>query len=622
MRSSILPTSLMLFLLLCFAGCGGGDSTEVADAEGGDGSTETGASEEDMGPGGMEMSGGSGSGGGMDEMSGDEGSGDNMEEMYGDEGMEEMSGEGMEEMYNDEDMSGDEGMEEMSSGNMEEMYNDEEMSGDEGMEEMSGNPEDMYGDEGMEEMSGDEGMTEGMEDMYGEESSGGGPEGMYSGGGRPGMDGGTGRPKQAAQPKTYADMATQAFGQGRDADAFQYLFAHALTADDQSAGELLGKMGWIPPLKRPGLAVRWGIGIEFNNRGYNGDQLFPIGTTQQMPTGRSPRGGGRNPTGIGQGRGIDEGGGFGGPEASGRGQPGFGGGDMGGGMQGGRGGGSNAQLDRFTGELGQKVVEGLRVRIERGDFGLVLKEAGSGAAPNQGPGMGAGGQMGQFGSGPEAYGEEESGGFDSAGPPRGMGGAGGRQAAATQVLPGVTFLDVAPGKELVKIAQENGIDALCVFSVTVSFIPRKNLVANKVEIQLYNVTNGKKEYESDELANLFVQAERAKENARGGDPVDKLLEELFQEIDDKWKLAALPSLQDPENVALFRDRWAQLQEPGENPLAALAEIRMYHTRMPEVIQASHMLAAFQGKTNDHSGSMLATGTEAERKQVIQPWLPR
>jgi len=483
------------------------------------------------------------------------------------------------------------------------------MYGDEGMEEMSGEegsggPEDMYGDEGMEEMSG-------------EESSGGGPEGMYSGGGRPGMDGG-GRPKQAAQPKTYADMATQAFGQGRDADAFQYLFAHALTADDQSAGELLGKMGWIAPLKRPGLAVRWGIGIEFNNRGYNGDQLFPIGTTQQMPTGRSPRGAGRNPSGIGQGRGIDEGGGFGGREDGGMGQPGFGGGDMGGGMQGGRGGGSNAQLDRFTGELGQKVVDGLRERIERGDFGLVLKEAGTGVASNQGRGMG-GGQMGQFGSGPEAYGEEDSGGFDNAGPPRGMGGAAGRQAAATQLVPGVTFLDVAPGKELVKMAKENGIDALCVFSVTVKPITRTGQVSNSTEIQLYNLASSKKPFETDPLVNLFVQTERAKERMRGGDPVDKELEKLFREIDDKWKLAALPSLQDPENVALFQARWSQLQEPEQNPLATLAEIRMYHTR--KLIQDSHMLAAFQGKTNDHSGSMLATGTEAERKQVIQPWLP-
>jgi len=335
------------------------------------------------------------------------------------------------------------------------------------------------------------------------------------------------------EKKTFAESAAMAFNHGRDAEAFQFLFAHAVTVDDRSARELLGKMGWVTPAQRPGLAVRWGIGIEFNNKGYSGTDLFPIGATQQMATTR--------------------------------------------------GGGPQAQLERFTGELGRRVVEGLRERIERGDFGLVLKEAGAGY---------------------------------NAGMPRGMRGGGGMQNGGNtgQLSPGVTLIGEGSAKDLVKMAEQAGIDVLFVFKVTVSPVRQTNQVSNKTEIQLYNVADPKKPFETGELANLLVQAKRA--SGRGSDPVDELMEKLFKEIDQKWRLAALPALQ-PEQV-LGRIA-ALLEQSHQNPLPVLAEIRMYHTR--RLLQDDHLLIAYQRKTNEQTGSVLATGTEENRKQAIKPWLP-
>ena len=89
--------------------------------------------------------------------------------------------------------------------------------------------------------------------------------------------------QQPAKPLTLGDKAELAFRQARDQDAIQYLYAHGVTADAEAAKEVLDKMGWITPLKRPAMAVRWGIAVEYvAPRGYNGS-IFPIGTTQNLP---------------------------------------------------------------------------------------------------------------------------------------------------------------------------------------------------------------------------------------------------------------------------------------------------------------------------------------------------
>ena len=597
MRSSILPAGLMLFLLLCLAGCGG-DSPETASTEGGGDSMDSGGPDGDMG---MD-DGGAGIDEGMDP--GMEGMDESMDP--GMEGMDESMDPGMEGM--DESMDpGMEGMDESMDESMDETMD----PGMEGMDESAGEHDEADMDEGMDpgmeenydERMMDPGTDEGMDPGGMEENY---DEGMMDPGtdegGRGSRSGRGGGRTQGSQPKTFPEMAQQAFGQGRDNDAFQYLFAHAVTADDASARGLLAKMGWIGPLKRPGLAVRWGIGIEFNSQGYRGDKLYPIGSTQKVQA--------RQRGGFGRDRG-DTGGGM---EDGG----GFGGDDAGGGMRSGGGQGGNAQLEKYTGELGQEAVDGLGERIARGDFGMVLKEAGSAGMRRQGGGGMGYGQPDDMGGGQESF-EGDMGDPLGGGRARGSRGAGARGAMgpAQQLVPGVVLVGLAPAKDLVKTAERAGVDVLCVFNVTVKPIARTGQVSNNVKIQLYNVAEGKKTFESDVVNNLAVQNARANENSRGGDPVEKELEKLFREIDTNWRLGAIPTSLQPEH-ALGRVG-ELLKETHQNPLPVLAEIRMYQTR--GLLENSHLLLAYQRMTNDHSGTALATGTEEERKQVIEPWLP-
>jgi len=53
----------------------------------------------------------------------------------------------------------------------------------------------------------------------------------------------------------------EAMALGRERDAMMYFYAHALTSDP--ADPWVDQMKWIPGLSRPGVVIRWGVGIEF-----------------------------------------------------------------------------------------------------------------------------------------------------------------------------------------------------------------------------------------------------------------------------------------------------------------------------------------------------------------------
>jgi len=79
-------------------------------------------------------------------------------------------------------------------------------------------------------------------------------------------------------------------------------------------------MGWSGPLKKPTMAVRWGIAIEYNvQRGYKGS-AYPVGTTQTLATkagtGGGATGGQPQPGFGGPGDGGLASGGMGGPQAA------------------------------------------------------------------------------------------------------------------------------------------------------------------------------------------------------------------------------------------------------------------------------------------------------------------
>jgi hypothetical protein len=396
--------------------------------------------------------------------------------------------------------------------------------------------------------------------------------------------------QESSKPKTFADMAQVALRQGRDQDALQYLFSHAVTAEAGTAKELLSKMGWVEPLRRPVLALRWGVGIEYvGPRGYQGS-IYPIGTTQTIQTKRAL--GGKAAGGFGIAREGD----------------GYGQGTTGGGQ-------AHAQFQQLTGELGQKLVQRIQERMARSDFGEVLAAALPGK-PSGPDATSTGAEMGCGGGQPGAPSGPMAGGYPVA---TGMSPPSNKPGEAQSLLPGILFLGQGTSKDLRKKAEEAQVDLLCVFNVAVTLNPRLNRVINDTTILLRDPTQPKEIFRSKKLNNVQVQIGRAEQSFET-DPVDKEFADLFQVVDSKWRLGQLPpNLQTQEGV-LNRLR-ALIGATHENPLPVLAEARMYHTR--GLLQDHHLTIAYQKiLAVDQLGTQLATGSEQQKKKVIEKWLPR
>jgi len=426
------------------------------------------------------------------------------------------------------------------------------------------------------------------------------PSGEPSPGYGSGYPGAGGMPgQQPPKPLTLAEKAVLAFRQGRDQDAIAYLCAQGITAEADEAKEVLDKMGWIGPLKRPAMTVRWGIALMYVPlRNYNGS-IFPIGTTQNV-----------------QIRGVAG-------QAPG-GQPMGGMGEMAGGQAGMAGGtASHPLLQQLTGELGTKVIAQLQERITRGDFGQVMESLGKAAAPGAGgaaPGMG----MGMSGYG-ESGGGMGSGGMGSGmgygAPGAGSGGLGQPQGApsadAAPLAPGIVFLGTVTAKDMRQKAQKAGVDVICVFDIVVTPIPKQQLLKNETTIRLHDLTQTRELFESKTLNNIQVQVERV-EKKSDQDPVDRELESLFKFVDANWKMSPLPAEWKAEEV-LNRLRGV-LAETHENPLPVLAEARMYQTR--GLLQDTHFLSACRKVLGEPDGTQLVNGSAEEKLEIVAKWLPK
>lgn len=565
--------SLWLFAsaLTLFVGCGGGAATDsggVAENSGGGSSM--------MPSDGMQSP---DSGGMGDEMSG---------EMYGGTGdpAADMGMEGM--TPDDAGYAGAEGY----AGS--EGYPDGEYAGAPDMAAMEG----AYGEAGYpgapdgtspEEMAAGYAGTE-ADGAYPGAEYAGGPDGAgaYPGGEFPGGPGGAVEEKI---PDGFDGKAQWSFRRGREKDAMQYLYAHALTTD-AGAESLLPTIRWVGGLKQPMLAVRWGVGFVVTApRNFDGDPK-PVGSTQKIPTrGEGNRGGGGNEGYVGGG-----------------GEGEYGAGDGGGGG----GGGKNSLLSKKAGELGEKLTAAYTERLLRGDFGEVLKIAMEAGSTGTRPSAGGAGAYGYGGEG-------EGDGADYSSGPQGPGGLGGPAAEAaaatevTQIMTGLSMLGIGTQKELIDRAREDGIDAVVIIDMKLRVNPA-GLVTNESTIALLDAKTQKKLHTTKKFNNITIQKARAESKEDG---VDKEFAALFEAIDANFKMTALPAGLTADIAAR---RVADLTaKKHDNPLPILVEARMYHSK--GLLGESQLFAAYEQLLGVDFGRLLATGEEEDKKKVLSQWLP-
>jgi len=266
-----------------------------------------------------------------------------------------------------------------------------------------------------------------------------------------------------------------------------------------------------------------------------------------------------------------------------------------GGMGGMGGGGSGlpADLTKYTGELGEKVIAKLRERIQKGDFGTVLQTALSSSGGGASGGMG-GGMMG--------------------GMEGGMMGA----KKSSAIMPGVTMLGQGTTVEVLGRAAAEGIDAVLLFDVQVVGVPKVNLVRNTTTLQLYDVASRRKIQSTSALVNILMQNEREKaKKEKKPDPLDTAIEKVIKMLDMSYKMRKMPFLtaeivQSNRLVPLVSDK-------PSNPLRALAEIMFYHHY--KLCPDEDRKVAFHLLVGPQIADKLLNGSIQEKLTAVAVYLP-
>ena len=505
---------------------------------------------------------------------------------------------------------------------------------------MQGMQKDMQKQMGV---GGDEGSSGGGGGGGGPGGPGGGPGGPGGGGGfggpgGPGGGGGFGGPGGGgggrAVTKTLKELADQRFREGWDSEALDFLYAAILTNENEMADEILAKYKWSTGLKRPVLAIRVGLGMELNDPEFSGNP-YPIGTKQDLK--KKKKGNGGFPGGGGGG-GFPGGGGggFGGPGGPGGGGGGFGGPGGPGGGGGGGGGGGAADIEKFTGDIGKRMVTELTSRVRKGNFGNALRDAvartkkkssgrrGGGGGGRGGPGGGFGGPGGPGGGGGGFGGPGGpgggGGGFGGPGGPGGGGGGFGGGGSQSQqntgsVSPGIAYLGRGSESELMTSAAEQAVDVLVVFDVNVKET-KSGIVKNLTKVSVHDVATGKK------LGTTRRALDNVEIQNKGKKKLDDAIKQLLSTIDMKYKLtsklAALPPGIKPEHIKSRMKKLLNGDTEGSR-LWVLAEARLYHSK--QLIEDSELQGTYDFVLGAGAGEQLASEEPAERKQALEEQLP-
>jgi hypothetical protein len=358
------------------------------------------------------------------------------------------------------------------------------------------------------------------------------------------------------QDPEFIAAAKEAFADGRNGDAFKYLYAEALAGPDQH--KLRGSLRWAPGLKRPVLAIRWGLAVEYTApRGYTGGPA-PIGRVIQNP-GNS---GNNGPDPSAPQEGADP----------------------------------QSVIDYYSSEIGTKMLEGMQTRREQGQFGEILNTITQADDPNNNN------NINNRGGAPYNQPQHDPAAIAA----RALAGK------PFPIAPGLVFLGVGKQADLLKKAKENDLDAVILVDVGVS--PTRTVIINSTRLMLLNGATGKSLYASTPLKATVVETQR--EQGRGENLVSDLIEKFFAAVDEQFTLSELPAGLNQTNVT------AQVQRltasPPPNPLETLLEVAFW--REQDLITDETAKAAYVAILGPDGAKLM--GDMAERKAAIQKLLPK
>ena len=368
-------------------------------------------------------------------------------------------------------------------------------------------------------------------------------------------------------------MAKQAFAEGREKQAMNCLWADAAVRAD---GKVLGKLRWLPVLRRPAMTTRWGLAMQASGppdvlasvmgsamQGMNMPGGAPGGMPMPMEAGPMP------PPGMG--------------------------------VPGGAPGGAGQSVQSLWGRDTLERLKNLRgSNIE--DLFDSLPDV---PVPGQQPG--GFGPMPMVVEGPGAM----PPGMAMPGP---MGGPnmGGNRLPGVTMLGAVTDLDHA-----CQLATKEAVDLVMLVHLAGKPVRTRTGQAQTqvtATLKVIDPASGKELKSFAPVNDAAIQA-ALRPGSRVKNPLDKVLETLEQFLDTQVKLTEMPAI----SAEVAKNRAQSLAARQlDNPLPSLMELRYYEWK--GLLKAEDLSKYYGQILDPDSGAKLATGAEAEREQVVMPWL--
>jgi hypothetical protein len=420
------------------------------------------------------------------------------------------------------------------------------------------------------------------------------------------------------------DLAEREFAALDEGAAFQLLYAYAIT--DPDALKKYG-MNWYDGLTEPRVALRWGIGVEYEaSSDLEGDPpvIGDAAPEEEAPSGgayddgpRPPARGGAAGLSVPKRRPIS------GPPAKSPAksadEPDF-----------------NTPTDEllyYTGDYGRLLLKRLEMRRLQSEpywgqlLAAVSTENVEVASSSETPAAGSDPPE----AAPKSEGKGSSranvsdlvrsplvpGASPSSGPLVGLTSPAAASAAGdkTSLQPGVFWVGRGSEADLLTRAGAAGVDVLIIFDVSIR--DRNGSMANTTRPDLYLVKSSKMLLRGQPLNSVTVAADRAEDSDADDDPVEVALDKLFKDyVDTTFRAGEMKDVSAP-GVVDKRIQFLLSSEPA-NPLPALVEIT-YYFQQGLIDKAAYGNAA-RDLLGEENARLLVDGSADDKKQALSEWI--
>jgi hypothetical protein len=182
------------------------------------------------------------------------------------------------------------------------------------------------------------------------------------------------------------------------------------------------------------------------------------------------------------------------------------------------------------------------------------------------------------------------------------------------LAPVVQFTAVGKENYLLRLAERLGIDVLVVFE-----IDERNTRGGwnrDIRLAVYDAAREERIFRTKRFNT--VRMETAQADLIEEDPAEEAVAAFREFLATKLQPTALPGELSARHVEA---RVAQLSARQlENPMGALAEVRLYHEL--QLLEIDKLLEAYRRRLNEAAALQLFGGNSEQKKRALEPWLPK